>query len=392
MNLPYTVIQMRFSGGIGGAESVAFSLAKILSGNVRDSVLYIILEDRSGFDACQGVLERVREFGVRCRVFRTGSRFSAALYRELKAALQEDRADIVHAHCYKSAFYSILLKRFGKGVKKVVFTLHGLFDQFSLRSGLIHAVNAAGLLWADRIVGCSSEITSRFRKYPLLRKKVELIQNCLFSDSRHSPERLAGQRAQARQRICELWGLDPDAVWIASVGRLTEQKNFPLFFEAAREMLAPGRCSGKVQYLAVGDGKLGVELKRLSEEMGLSGHLFFTSYVSDMDTLFTGIDILMLTSLWEGTPMSVLEAMAYGKPVVSTWVGGMPDIVQHGRTGFLVRGFDAHGLAEAALVLVDDETKRLAMGNNAHRFVITELSKKNWMERHIDMYRNVMAG
>jgi len=49
-------------------------------------------------------------------------------------------------------------------------------------------------------------------------------------------------------------------------------------------------------------------------------------------------------------------------------------------------------MAEAALVLVDDETKRLAMGNNAYRFVITELSQKNWMERHIDMYRNVMAG
>lgn len=391
--MPETVVQMRFSGGMGGAESVAFSLARILSGSLKNSVVYLVLEERGGKDACEGVLEKLKGFGVRFRVFRTGSRFSLKLFRELKSALREDRAELVHAHCYKSAFYSMMLKRLGgAGLKKVVFTLHGLFDPLSMRSALIHAVNAADVLWADRIIGCSKEISTRYGRLPVVKGKVDLIQNCLFADNRHDLGRIAGQRDWMRKKMCSLWGLDDSAVWVANIGRLTEQKDLPLYFRAAKEALSSGTLKGPVQFLVVGDGKLRGALERLAEEMGISSRVFFTSFVSDMDMLLTGIDILMVTSLWEGTPMCVLEAMGYGKPVISTDAGGLPDVVIDGRTGFLVKGSDYRGLARAAVELVNDRNKRERMGMDAHGFVTTELSQARWMERHLDLYRSVMAG
>ncbi len=391
--MPGTVVQMRFSGCMGGAESVAFSLARILSGSLRNSILYLVLEERGGKEACEGVLEKLKEYGVRHRVFKTGSRFSLSLFKELKSALKEDGAELVHAHCYKSAFYSMLLKRLGAGrLEKVVFTLHGIFDPLSMRSALIHAINAADVLCADRIIGCSKEISSRFRKFPVVGGKVDLIQNCLFTDKRHDLGRIAARRDRMREKMCSLWGLDGSAVWVANIGRLTEQKNLPLYFKAAKEALSSGRLKGRVQFLVVGDGKLRGALERLAEEMGISRHVFFTSYVSDMDMLLTGIDILMVTSLWEGTPMSVLEAMGYGKPVISTDAGGLSDVVIEGRTGFLVNGFCHKRLAEAVVELVNDGDKRERMGTEAHGFVTTELSQARWMERHLDLYRSVMAG
>lgn len=393
MKGPKAVVQMRFSGGMGGAESVAFSLARILSGRLESSVVYLVLEERSGEEACQGLIERLKEFGARYRLFRTGSRFSLKLFNELRKAMREDGAELVHAHCYKSAFYATVLKATRvTGLKRVVFTLHGLFDPFNMRSALIHAVNALGLIWADRIVGCSKEISERYGKLPVVAKKLEVIQNCLFTDERHDIGRIAAAREAARRKMASLWGLDKSAVWVANIGRLTDQKNFPLYFRVIKEVFSSGRPGPGVQFLVVGDGKLRDYLERLAKKMGITRHLFFTSYVSDMDMLFTGIDMVMLTSVWEGTPMCVLEAMAYGKPVVSTEVGGMPDLVLDGETGILVKGLDAKALASAASGLITDAGKRERMGLAAHRFVTTELSEARWAERHMKMYSKVIGG
>jgi glycosyltransferase involved in cell wall biosynthesis len=388
---PYVVVQIRFTGGIGGAESVAFSLTKVLNDYVEGSILYLVLENRCDAQILDGVVSRVQALGIRYRIFRTDSKWSATLLRQLGRALSEDRADVAHAHCYKSAFYALALRHLGRRPRRVVFTLHGLFDPLNLKSALIHVVNALDVALVDRIVACSGELCAKYEGYPGLKRKLEVIQNGLFIDERHDLARIAAERDEVRTRMTAQWRLDASAVWVACIGRLTEQKNLPLYLKVARQIVMDSGFQRKVQFLVVGDGELRQPLEALVSEMGLTGHVFFTSFVSDTGMVLTGIDLLMLTSVWEGTPMCVLEAMAYGKAVVSTAVGGIPDIVSQNETGILTEGFEPAELARVTMDLLSDDERRERMGRTAHHRATTQLSHRNWADRHCAMYRRVLG-
>lgn len=386
-----SVVQMRFSGGMGGAESVAISLAGILGPYLENSIAYFVLELRAGDKACSEMLERVKASGARYRVFYTDRRFSIRLLSELRRALAEDKAEIIHAHCYKSAFYSLALKNLVFGpVKRSVVTLHGLFEPPSLGLALIRSIDFLSTILSDRVIGCSNEIALRYKRLPFVKGKTEVVQNGLVIDSRHSKERVASVAMKMRGRMAELYGLDPSALWVACVGRLTRQKNFALFIKTVSEMLSSGRLKRKCEFLIVGSGVLNAELKQMARESQLDKSIFFTSYIADTDMLYSSIDMLMQTSVWEGTPICLLEAMAYGKPVVATSVGGVPDIID-GVNGCMAPSGDSAALAELATKILNDDGLRLKLGKKAAETVLKRHSHEVWAKRHFSIYNALLA-
>lgn len=387
-----SVVQMRFSGGMGGAESVALALAGILGPYLENSVAYFVLERRAGDKACSEMLERVKASGARYRVFYTDRRFSMRLLSELRRALAEDKAEIIHAHCYKSAFYSLALKNLVAGpVKRSVVTLHGLFEPPSLGLALIRTIDLLSTMLSDRVIGCSNEIASRYKRLPFVKGMTEVVQNGLVVDSRHSSERVAAVALDMRARMAELYGLDPSALWVACVGRLTGQKNFALYIKTVSEMITSGRLKRKCEFLIVGEGVLNAELRQMARESELDKSLFFTSYIADTDMLYSSIDMLMQTSVWEGTPICLLEAMAYGKPVVATSVGGVPDVIEDGVNGFLATTGDSAKLASLATLLLNDDLLRRNIGRKAAETVLKRHSHEVWAKRHFSIY-NALLG
>lgn len=387
-----SVVQMRFSGGMGGAENVAMSLARILSGRLESSLLYIVLERRAGDKACAEMLERVKASGARHRVFYIDRRFSLRLLSELRRALIEDKAEIIHAHCYKSASYAMVLKGLGFGpVKRSVVTLHGLYEPPSLGFALIRTIELLSLIFSDRVIGCSNEIASRYKGLPFVKGKIEVVQNGLVIDGRHSKERVAVVARDMRARMAGLYGLDPSALWVACVGRLTGVKNFALYIKTVKEMVLSGRLKGKCEFLIVGEGVLKAELQQMARDSQLNKSLFFTSYMADTDMLYSSIDLLMQTSLIEGTPICLLEAMAYGKPVVATSVGGVPDVIEDGVNGCLAPTGDSARLAELAAEILNDEGLRLKFGKKAAETVLMRHSPDVWARRHMDIYDSVLG-
>jgi glycosyltransferase involved in cell wall biosynthesis len=192
------------------------------------------------------------------------------------------------------------------------------------------------------------------RKENICPDKISVIYNSVDL-LRFSPE--DGQKA--RQAARHKWGLPAEALIVGGVGRLHYQKNFPLFLEVAAEV-----CARLPQALFViaGEGSERAALEEMTRELGLASRVRFLGFVKEMQELYQGLDLLLLTSHFEGTPLTVLEAMAMGTPVVASRVDGVEEVIVDGRDGILVTpGNKAQFVTEICRVLQDQSlSQRLA--------------------------------
>jgi len=155
---------------------------------------------------------------------------------------------------------------------------------------------------------------------------------------------------------------------LLSVGRLEEQKRHDRLLTVFKRQISRSGTRA-VRLTIVGEGSERSRLEGLARDLGLARQVEFRGAVAETDALYRESDIFVLTSDWEGTPNVILEAMASGLPVVATRVGGVPEIVQHGVTGYLVDPGDENALAEALSILIGDCQLRREMGRRARRYV-----------------------
>jgi glycosyltransferase involved in cell wall biosynthesis len=169
-------------------------------------------------------------------------------------------------------------------------------------------------------------------------------------------------RADARRRL----GLPLDVPIVGTIGRFTEQKDHATLLRAARALVNQHPRS---LVAIVGYGPLHDSLLEQCERLGLSSHVRFLGELTDPYPLYAAVDVFVMTSRWEGFPVVLLEAMAAGRPVVSTHVGGIAEAVEHGTSGFLTAPGDDGAMATALARLVADEGLRLRLGAAARAAV-----------------------
>lgn len=166
-------------------------------------------------------------------------------------------------------------------------------------------------------------------------------------------------------------GLPPETELVGFVGRLSFEKNPGLFVRMAA-LVATARSA--THFVLVGGGPMEVELRELARRLGLAGRLHFAGVQRDMRQVYAGLSLLALTSDSEAMPLALLEAMAAGLPVIATEVGGVPELVRHELTGFLVPAGDASALAGRVLALLEDPATHAAMGSAARSWVAAHAS------------------
>lgn len=151
---------------------------------------------------------------------------------------------------------------------------------------------------------------------------------------------------------------------VGTVGRLVDAKSFDVLLEVAREV-----CTRKpdARFVIVGEGPLGEKLKALAASYGLNDLVLFAGQRSDIPELMAAMDIYIITSKREGLPLSLIEAMMSGKPVVATAVGGIPDTISHEAEGVLVPPGDTGAIAEAVLSLAGDAARRERLAAGARK-------------------------
>jgi glycosyltransferase involved in cell wall biosynthesis len=175
---------------------------------------------------------------------------------------------------------------------------------------------------------------------------------------------------------------------VGVVARLQPEKGVENFLRAAARVAAK---FPEAHFVVAGDGPLRQELVALSEDLGLRERVRFLGFRSDASELMKSLDVLVVPSLTEGSPLATLEAMAAGVPVVASAVGGIPDQIRHDREGLLVPPGDAAAISDALLTLLRDPARASRLGEAARRRVASRFSHDTMVRRIEDVYRDVLG-
>jgi sugar transferase (PEP-CTERM/EpsH1 system associated) len=184
-------------------------------------------------------------------------------------------------------------------------------------------------------------------------------------------------------------GLELDPIYIGTVGNLRPVKNQALLLQAAQQVCARYH---NVRVVIIGEGPLRGQLVRTAEALGIQKQVCLLGARAEISELLNALDIFVLPSLSEGLPMSVLEAMACGLPVVATDVGGIPEVVVHGQTGLLVSSQDVQQLAAALETLVQQPGLRLTLGHQGRARVVEHFSLQRMVHDYEGLYKSLMHG
>jgi glycosyltransferase involved in cell wall biosynthesis len=307
-------------------------------------------------------VDRLKEAGVRVEIipmrYGVHPRADARDYARLVRLMRHEKYDVVHAHSSKAGVLG-RLSAWRCGVPAIVYTPNA-FAFLGARTGLHRRLYLAIEQWLGRRVTGALICVSR-SEWTLARQhgiapdsRLVMIENAIHA-SYFSP------RVDLPAAKSEL-GLDPKYPVIGYVGRLSRQKGIELLVQAGRHVV--GRHHD-VRFLVVGEGELEGEVRQMVSAHGLDGHVLMTGFRTDIPRVMEALDVFVLPSRYEGLPYTLMEAMAAGRAVVATDVGGNRDLIHHGKTGLLVPPSDADALADGLTGLLELPKDRERLGKAA---------------------------
>ncbi len=302
--------------------------------------------------------------------------FDFKRFSDLAGFLHRGRFDVVHTHlAYGNIIGACAARMAGS---PVVSSLHSTGRAGTTRTRLREMIETLSLrLFPQRIIAVGYKVEEANRDR-FGRKKMNIVQNAVMP----GPE-LSAERRQALRR--ELAG-DLEGPILITAARFVTPKA-PHHMVSAFAQIA-GRFPQAVLVM-VGDGQLFPEIQAQVAELGLTKRIHLPGSRSDVPELLAAADIYVSSSIWEGLPMSILEAMIAGLPVIATGVGDIPRVVTSD-AGLIVPPAQPEALAEAMARLLDDPALCQSMGAAARRHSLAEFSADVWMDRILALYREVI--
>jgi glycosyltransferase involved in cell wall biosynthesis len=296
-------------------------------------------------------------------------------YKKLKDIIKEFQPDIVHTHASKAGTLGRMAAYKCK-VPVIVHTFHGhVFHSYFGKTKTVFYKNIERYLAkkSTKIIAISDIQKNELTQQHKICKKNKVAVVPLGFDLSRFQEGYESKRNDFRKHYL----LEEDEIAIGIIGRLVPIKNHTLFLESINQILK--KTTKKVRVFIIGDGEEKENLIQYCKELKLDFTEFnkqkkkatitFTSWVKNVDWANAGLDIIALSSLNEGTPVSLIEAQAANNPIVTTNVGGVENVVLIDKTGFIVSSGNVGFFAEALLKLVDNDMLRKEMGEKGWEFV-----------------------
>jgi glycosyltransferase involved in cell wall biosynthesis len=366
-----TICQLLHTMHVGGAEVLAARLARQLGDRFR--FLFACLEDAGTL----GDELRAEGFAVEVLGRRPGLDWRCGL--KLARLLRRERVDLVHAHQYTPFFYGIAARLLTRR-PPVLFTEHGRhFPDYPRRKRMI--VNRLLIEGRDRIVGVGEAVRQALiHNEGISASRVGVIYNGIDVD--RFPAR--GDQEAIRREL----GLAATDLVVLQVARLDYLKDHAT---AVRTIQRVAARRPDARLVLVGDGPEREAISGLVNQLGLSEHVLFLGLRSDIPRLLRAADLLLLTSISEGIPLTLIEGMAAGLPVVSTDVGGTSEVVVAEETGLLAPAKDDDALARAVLRLGEDAALRRHLGQRGQERARALFSEARMHGHYLDLYREMLA-
>lgn len=354
---------------MGGAERLLVDALPLLS---RDKYRVEVLG--LGSDGIVGAM--LRSKGIPASAL-GGSKTDPKFIFKLINYLTKNKPHILHTHLFIPGVVGRVVGT-AVGVKLIISHEH-------FQKGEIHPLRIVveKNTWrlADAVVFVSHKLeTERVANLPRSLKKF-VIYNGI-----NPAEIIRGERNNARHI---LGGKNTDVI-IGWVGRINEhEKNLTLMLKAIKKIYS---AQENIRVVLIGDGKDSNKLKTTTKEWGLSGVVQWLGARSDVRSLYSGMDVFVLPSRFEGMPLVLLEAMSAGLPVVASRVGGISEIVVDGETGFLVEWDDDKTLAERISLLAGNAKLRKQMGEKGKELFERQFRIERFVEKIDELYHGLWTG
>jgi glycosyltransferase involved in cell wall biosynthesis len=304
---------------------------------------------------------------------------------KLYRLIRKEKPDVVHTHTAKAGVLGRTAAWLA-GVPVILHTFHGhvLKGYFGrLRSWIFIKIERVMARISTKIIVISDNIKKELLEIGVApADDVEVVPLGLELEKfvKHK------ERGTLKRNL----GLSEDCTIVGTVGRLVPIKGQEYFLKAAESICGNGNNSQDVRFVIVGDGELRDKLEEFTRERGLEDKVFFTGFQSDLHEIYPDFDIMVLPSLNEGTPVSLIEAMSSARAVVATKVGGVGDLVHDGVTGYLVDSGSEEELAQVIRELLDDKVGREIMGKKGMERVYPAYDIETLTKRMDDMYSSLL--
>jgi glycosyltransferase involved in cell wall biosynthesis len=294
------------------------------------------------------------EYGVTAHCLAVDSELDVRWLTRLECLLRRRQYDLVHVHSPSvAAGARPVVKAWPRAHRPVlVYTEHNRWPAYKR---VTRFANRVTYRFDDATLAVSDDVRASIDRS--LRRRVQVVVHGVDID------RVRALRREREAVRTEL-GIEAGEVLAVTVANLRAQKNYPGLLAAARLVVDGGYA---VRFAAAGQGPLADDIRELHRTLGLGGHFRLLGYRDDAARLIAGADMFVLASHHEGIPVSVMEALVLGVPVVATAVGGLSEVVRSGRDGLLVVPGDTGALADAITRVATDSELRCTLAHNAER-------------------------
>jgi glycosyltransferase involved in cell wall biosynthesis len=356
---------------VGGAERIVVSLAKGVNKSSFNPIICCLNYKGRLADEAEKAGIRVIELHKRPKIDLT-------IIPKLIKVIKENKIHIVHTHLWTADFWGRITAKLA-GVPIIISTAHNV-DHWKPKIFLF-ADNIFSC-FTDKIIAVSNEVKEFYvKKVKINPEKIKTIYNGIDILKFNKPK---SNLSELRKEL----GLNDKHKILGIIGRLVEQKGHIYFLKMLKiiKIRHP-----EIKALVVGNGQLREKLKAKTKELALSENVIFTGIRKDIPEIMGLIDILVLSSAYEGMPVVALEAMASGKPIVATAVGGNPEVVEDGKNGFLVTPYNPEALAEKVLYLLENREAAEEMGKNCFAKAEAQFSLVSMIKETENIYKDLCA-
>jgi glycosyltransferase involved in cell wall biosynthesis len=357
------VAHMRSAPFLGGPEKNTLGLARAVRPQI-ESVFFLFQE--RGKQAA--FAEAIRDAGFDVVILKSNWPNVLGSIVEISSLMRQRGVDVLCAHDYKSDLLGLPA---AKSAGKPVVAFSRGWTGHDLRVKIYDSADRMCLRAMDHVACVSEAQANRVRRAGVPTHKITVVPNAIDVTN------ISSRGSEARAAILSFFPERPRLI-VGSIGRLSPEKGFGLLVESARQIV---RQEPGVGFVHFGDGPLRGAIESQINSLELDAHFRLAGFREDVQSLLSGLDLLVLPSYTEGMPTVLIEAAAAGLAVVATAVGGTPEVVVDRHTGRLVPAGSVDELAATLLELLRDDQERHAMGARARAHALEQFTYEKSAER-----------
>jgi glycosyltransferase involved in cell wall biosynthesis len=371
--MPAKVLWLIKGLGLGGAEKLLALAAPHLDRNRYEYQVAFLLPWKTALVA------ELEATGIPVTCLNHRVNWDLRVISRIARLLQREQIDILHAHLPYTGIVGRIAAQLA-GTPHVMYTEHNVQERYHPLTRVLHQ---ATLGLCDLTIAVSDEVRRSLLASPLVRRApIRTILNGVDVDGTAD---LARNSADVRQEF----GIAADRPIVGVVNVFRAQKRLDVWIQAARKI---AEAEPLVSFMVVGDGPLRPSIEAQALKEGLQGRIHFPGLRRDALRLMAAFDVFMLASEYEGLPVAVLEAMALGRAVVATHVGGLPSAINDGEHGILVPPGNPDALASSVIDLLRNDDLRRGLGSAARERVRRNFSLSQMVSAMEQAYTDVLNG